>query len=117
MAKGFAYLVAILDLYSRKVLSFRVSNATSTDFCVKALQEALARYGTPEIFNTDQGAQFTASAFVEVLKAQGIAISMDGRGCWRDNVFAERLWKTVKYEEAYLRAYDTVSQARVSITR
>jgi len=108
-------LVAILDLYSRKVLSFRVSNAMSTEFCVEAPQEALTRYGTPEIVNTDQGTQFTASAFIEVLKRHGIAISMDGRGSWKDNVFIERFWRTLKYEAVYLKAYETVSEARASI--
>ena len=117
MARGFAYLVAILDLSSRKVLSFRVSNAMTTDFCVEALEEAMARYGRPEIVNTDQGSQFTASAFIEVLQRHGIAISMDGRGSWRDNVFVERFWRTLKDEEVYLRAYETVSEARASIAK
>jgi len=98
MAKGFAYLVAILDLYSRKVLSFRVSNAMATDFCVEALEEALTRYGAPEIFNTDQGSQFTADDFTKPLQAKGVRVSMDGKGRWVDNVFVERLWRSVKYE-------------------
>lgn len=102
MAKGHLYLVAILDWYSRRVLAWRVSNTMDSEFCVAALQEALARYGSPEIFNTDQGAQFTADAFTSVLKAHGIAISMDGKGRALDNVFVERLWRTVKYEHIYL---------------
>ena len=117
MRRGFVYLVAIMDWYSRRVLAWRLSNTLSTDFCVEALEEAIARYGTPEIFNTDQGSQFTSLAFTERLKAEGIAISMDGRGCWRDNVFVERLWRSVKYEEVYLRAYETVSHAREGISR
>jgi len=112
MAKGFAYLVAILDLYSRKVLSFRVSNAMSTDFCVEALQEALTRYGAPEIFNTDQGAQFTAEEFTAVLLAKGVQVSMDGKGRWIDNVFVERLWRSVKYEDIYIHAYETVREVK-----
>jgi putative transposase len=117
MAKGFAYLVAILDLYSRKVLSFRVSNAMSTDFCVEALEEALARYGAPAIFNTDQGAQFTAEDFITPLQAQGVRVSMDGKGRWVDNVFVERLWRSVKYEDLYLHAYDTVSEVKAALSR
>ena len=116
MAKGFAYLVAILDLYSRKVLSFRVSNAMSTDFCVEALEEALARYGAPDIFNTDQGSQFTAEAFTKVLEAKGVRVSMDGKGRWVDNVFIERLWRSVKYEDIYLHAYETVREVRAALT-
>lgn len=115
MAKGFAYLVAILDLYSRKVLSFRVSNAMSTDFCVEALQEALTRYCAPEIFNTDQGAQFTAEEFTAVLLAKGVQVSMDGKGRWIDNVFVERLWRSVKYEEIYLHAYETVREVKAAL--
>ena len=115
MAKGFAYLVAILDLYSRKVLSFRVSNAMSTDFCVEALEEALTRYGAPEIFNTDQGAQFTAEDFTQPLEARGVRVSMDGKGRWVDNVFVERLWRSVKYEDIYLHAYETVSEVKVAL--
>lgn len=115
MAKGFAYLVAILDLYSRKVLSFRVSNAMSTDFCVEALHEALTRYGAPEIFNTDQGAQFTAEDFTAVLLAKGVRVSMDGKGRWVDNVFVERLWRSVKYEDLYLHAYETVSEVKAAL--
>jgi putative transposase len=115
MAQGFAYLVAILDLYSRKVLAFRVSNAMSTEFCVEALQEALTRYGTPEIFNTDQGAQFTAEDFTAVLLAQDVRVSMDGKGRWVDNVFVERLWRSVKYEDIYLHAYETVSELKAAL--
>ena len=115
MAQGFAYLVAILDLYSRKVLSFRVSNAMSTDFCVEALEEALTRYGTPEIFNTDQGAQFTAADFTAVLLAKGVRVSMDGKGRWVDNVFVERLWRSVKYEDIYLHAYQSVRELKTAL--
>jgi putative transposase len=117
MAKGFVYLVAIVDWFSRKVLAWRVSITMEADFCVEALEEALARYGKPEIFNTDQGSQFTSLAFTSVLLREEIAISMDGRGAWRDNVVVERLWRSVKYEEVYLRAYAAVSEARVSIGR
>ena len=117
MAKGFVYLVAIMDWSSRKVLSWRLSNTMDTDFCIDALEEAIARYGAPEIFNTDQGAQFTSSAFTGVLKAHDIQISMDGKGRWIDNVFIERLWRSVKYEEVYLHAYDSVNQTRSRIGR
>ncbi len=117
MAKGFVYLVAIVDWFSRKVLAWRVSITMEADFCVEALEEALARYGKPEIFNTDQGSQFTSMAFTSVLLREEIAISMDGRGAWRDNVVVERLWRSVKYEEVYLRAYGAVSEARASIGR
>lgn len=116
MAKGFAYLVAILDLYSRKVLSFRVSNALSADFCIEAVEEALARYGVPEIFNTDQGSQFTAEEFTKPLEAQGVRVSMDGKGRWIDNVFVERLWRSVKYEDIYLRAYETPREVKRGLT-
>ena len=115
MRRGFVYLVAIMDWYSRRVLAWRLSNTLSTDFYVEALEEAIARYGAPEIFNTDQGCQFTSAEFTDVLKARDIRISMDGKGCWRDNVFIERLWRTVKYEEVYLKAYDTVSAAKASL--
>ena len=115
MAEGSAYLVAILDLYSRKVLSFRVSNAMTTDFCLEALQEALARYGAPEIFNTDQGSQFTAEDFTAALLAKGVRVSMDGKGRWVDNVFVERLWRSVKYEDIYLHAYETVSELKAAL--
>jgi len=117
MACGWVYLCAIVDWASRRVLSHRVSISMDASFCVEALQEALAKYGQPEIFNSDQGSQFTADAFTEPLKALGVQISMDGRGAWRDNVFVERLWKSVKYEEVYLHAYDSVAQARTGLTR
>jgi putative transposase len=117
MARGFVYLVAIIDWFSRKVLAWRLSITLSADFCVEALEEALARHGKPEIFNTDQGSQFTSTDFIKVLKNAEIAISMDGKGAWRDNVFVERLWRTIKYEEVYLRAYAGVAQARASIGR
>jgi len=117
MARGFVYLAAVVDWFSRRVLAWRLSITMEAAFCVEALEEALAEYGRPEIFNTDQGAQFTSLAFIEVLTKAGIAISMDGRGSWRDNVFVERLWRTVKYEEVYLRAYDSVSDARILIGR
>ncbi len=115
MAKGFVYLVAIVDWYSRKVLSWRLSNSMDTDFCIEALEEALSIYGRPEIFNTDQGSQFTSDAFTGALKDAGIKISMDGKGRWIDNVFVERLWRSVKYEEVYLKAYETVAAARDGI--
>jgi putative transposase len=117
MARGFVYLAAVIDWFSRRVLAWRVSITMEAAFCVEALEEALARFGTPEIFNTDQGSQFTGAAFIGVLASTGIAISMDGRGAWRDNVFVERLWRTIKYEEVYLHAYDTVSDARASLGR
>jgi len=117
MARGFLYLVAILDLASRKVLAWRLSNTLATDFCVEALQEALHRFGSPEIFNTDQGAQFTAPAFSAVLQAQGVRISMDGKGRWIDNVFVERLWRSVKYEEVYLHAYESPGEANAALER
>jgi putative transposase len=117
MARGFVYLAAVVDWFSRRVLSWRVSITLEAAFCVEALEEALARHGRPEIFNTDQGSQFTSQAFTDVLLEAGIAISMDGKGSWRDNVFVERLWRSIKYEEVYLRAYPTVSEARLSIGR
>ncbi|PKP67222.1 MAG: IS3 family transposase [Alphaproteobacteria bacterium HGW-Alphaproteobacteria-5] len=107
MYRGFMYLVAVIDWYSRKVLSWRLSNTLETDFCVEALQEALEKYGTPEIFNTDQGSQFTSDDFINVLEEKNIRISMDGRGRWIDNVFVERLWRSLKYEDVYLKAYET----------
>jgi putative transposase len=116
MAQGFAYLVAILDLYSRKVLAFRVSNALSADFCIEAVEEALTRYGAPEIFNTDQGGQFTTEEFTKPLEARGVRVSMDGKGRWIDNVFVERLWRSVKYEDIYLHAYDTVREVKTALT-
>ena len=117
MARGFVYLVAIIDWFSRRVLAWRVSITLEANFCIEALEEALARFGKPEIFNTDQGSQFTSAGFTGVLKREKIAISMDGRGCWRDNVFVERLWRSVKYEEVYLRAYASVPEARAGIAR
>ncbi len=117
MARGFLYLVAVMDWHSRKVLAWRLSNTMTADFCVEALQEALARFGTPGIFNTDQGSQFTSAAFTGILNAAGVTISMDGKGRWMDNVFIERLWRTIKYEEVYLRAYDTVAEAQTGIGR
>ena len=117
MAKGFVYLAVVLDWFTRRVLSWRVSISMEASFCVETLEDALGRYGRPEIFNTDQGSQFTGAAFTGVLANNGIAISMDGKGAWRDNVFVERLWRSVKYEEVYLRAYDSVSEARASLGR
>lgn len=117
MAQGWVYLVAIVDWFSRCVLSHRLSITMEADFCVEALEEALTKHGKPEIFNTDQGSQFSSDAFTGVLTRNGIAISMDGKGSWRDNVFVERLWRSVKYEEVYLRAYESVSAARASIGR
>ena len=117
MRKGFLYLVAVMDWHSRKVLSWRLSNTMDTDFCVSALEEALAKYGKPDIFNTDQGSQFTSFAFTNVLRKNGIRISMDERGRWLDNVFIERLWRSLKYENVYLNAYETGSEARTGIGR
>jgi putative transposase len=117
MRRGFLYLVAIVDWASRAVLSWRLSTTMEADFCVEALNEAIARYGVPEIFNTDQGAQFTSEAFLSVLEQNRIRISMDGKGRWRDNVFVERLWRSIKYEEVYLKAYDTVHEARTSLAK
>ena len=117
MARGFVYLVVVLDWFSRRALSWRVSITMEADFCIEAVEEALARHGKPDIFNTDQGSQFTGEAFTGMLLRNGIAISMDGKGAWRDNVFVERLWRSVKYEEVYLRAYDSVPEARMSIGR
>jgi putative transposase len=117
MARGFVYLAAIVDWFSRKVLAWRLSITLEADFCIEALQEALERYGRPAIFNTDQGSQFTSTDFIKVLQDAEVAISMDGKGAWRDNVFVERLWRTIKYEEIYLRAYTSVPEARASIGR
>ena len=117
MARGFVYLAVVLDWFSRRVLSWRLSITMEAAFCVETLEDALGRHGTPDIFNTDQGSQFTGQAFTGVLANNEIAISMDGKGAWRDNVFVERLWRSVKYEEVYLRAYDSVSEARASIGR
>ena len=117
MAHGFMYLVAILDVASRKVLSFRLSNTLTADFCVEALEEAMSKFGVPEIFNTDQGSQFTCEEWTERLKRAGVAISMDGKGRWIDNVFIERLWRSVKYEEVYLHAYANGTEARTALSR
>jgi putative transposase len=117
MARGFVYLVAIVDWFSRRVLAHRVSITLTADFCIEALEEAMAKYGRPTIFNTDQGSQFTSEAFTDVLIRNHVAISMDGKGSWRDNVFVERLWRSVKYEEVYLRAYDSVADARALLGR
>ncbi len=115
MAKGFLYLVAVMDWFSRRVLAWRLSIGMETDFCVEALREAMSRYGKPEIFNTDQGVQFTAAAFIETLSAQGVQISMDGKGRFLDNIFIERLWRSLKYEEVFIKAYATVTEARRGI--
>jgi putative transposase len=117
MARGFVYLAAVVDWFSRRVLAWRLSITLEAGFCTEALEEALARHGRPDIFNTDQGSQFTSAQFTGMLIRNGIAISMDGRGAWRDNIFVERVWRSVKYEEVYLRAYATVSDARSSIAR
>jgi putative transposase len=117
MERGFVYLAAVIDWFSRRVLAWRLSITMEAAFCVETLEEALARHGRPEIFNTDQGSQFTGGAFTGVLTRNKIAISMDGKGAWRDNILVERLWRSVKYEEVYLRAYDTVAEARASIGR
>jgi putative transposase len=117
MARGFVYLAAVVDWFSRRVLAWRVSITLEVAFCLEAVEEALARHGRPEIFNTDQGSQFTSQDFTGLLFDNAIAISMDGKGAWRDNVFVERLWRSVKYEEVYLRAYDSVAEARASIRR
>jgi putative transposase len=115
MRRGFVYLVAVMDWVSRRVLAWRLSNTLTTDFCLDAVRDALARWGRPAIFNTDQGSQFTSGEFTGLLQANGIAISMDGKGCWRDNVFVERLWRSVKYEEVYLKAYDSVGEAKAHL--
>ena len=117
MARGFVYLAAVVDWYSRRVLAWKVSTIMDTHFCLEAVEEAMANYGTPEIMNTDQGSQFTSQAFTGLLKENEIRISMDGKGAWRDNVFVERLWRSVKYEEVYLHAYDSVSSARAGLDR
>ena len=116
MARGFCYLVAIMDWASRKVLAWRLSNTLDASFCVEALQEALARYGSPEIFNTDQGSQFTSDAFIGILESHSIDISMDGKGRWMDNVFIERLWWSVKYQDVYLKAYSSIAEARKGLS-
>ena len=112
LARGFCYLAAVMDWASRRVLSWRLSNTLDAAFCIEALQEALDRYGAPEIFNTDQGSQFTSEGFTGALLSRGVSISMDGRGRWMDNVFIERLWRSVKYEEVYLKGYESLSEAR-----
>lgn len=116
MHKGFCYLVAIMDWASRKVLAWRLSNTLDTSFCTEALEEALSLYGTPQIFNTDQGSQFTSDDFTDILKKNNIRISMDGQGRWMDNVFIERLWKSVKYEDVYLKAYSSIPEVRRGLT-
>jgi putative transposase len=115
MRRGFVYLTVVLDWATRRVLAWRLSNSLGADVAVAAVEEAIAKYGVPEIMNTDQGSQFTSGDFIDVLERHAIAISMDGKGCWRDNVFVERLWKTVKYEHVYLHAYDSVSEARAKL--
>ena len=115
MARGFVYLTAVVDWFSRKILSWKLSITMDVSFCLEALEEALSMNERPEIFNTDQGSQFTSEAFTGRLKEEGIKISMDGKGCWRDNVFVERIWKSIKYEEVYLRAYESVHEARTSL--
>lgn len=115
MKRGYVYLAAVLDWNTRRVLSWRLSITLETAFCVEAVEEAMARYGKPDIFNTDQGSQFTSLAFIKMLKDADIQISMDGKGAWRDNVFVERLWRTTKYEEVYLKAYENVPEARTEI--
>lgn len=117
LRRGFAYLVAIMDWYSRRVLSWRLSNTLDSDFCVEALEEALSHFGAPQIFNTDQGSQFTAEDFTSVLLNRGVKISMDGKGRFTDNIFVERLWRSLKYEEVYLYAYEDVQEARLGIRR
>ena len=117
MARGFVYLAAVVDWHTRRVLSWRLSITMTTDFCLEAVEDASHRHGKPEIFNTDQGSQFTSEAFTGLLKQHDIRISMDGKGCWRDNVFVERLWRSIKYEEVYLKAYDSVTHARESLGR
>lgn len=117
MKRGFVYLAAVIDWHTRRVLAWRVSITMEVDFCLEVVEEAIARHGKPQIFNTDQGSQFTSAAFTGLLADSGIRVSMDGKGAWRDNVFVERLWRSVKYEEVYLKAYDSVAQARASIGR
>jgi putative transposase len=117
MKRGFVYLTVVLDWASRRVLAFRLSNTLTADFCIDAMEEAIARFGTPEICNTDQGSQFTGADFIALIKSHDIQISMDGKGCWRDNVFVERLWRSVKYEQIYLHAYETVSDVRDALSR
>ena len=117
MARGFIYLTVVLDWYTRRVLSWKVSITMDVHFCLEAVEEAISRYGTPEIMNTDQGSQFTSQAFTGLMKENGIKISMDGKGSWRDNVFIERLWRSVKYEDIYLRAYGSVSEVKTGLNQ
>jgi len=117
MARGFVYLTAVMDWFTRRILAWRLSNTMEASFCIDAVEQAIAKYGCPQIFNTDQGSQFTSTEFTSVLINNAISISMDGKGAWRDNVFVERFWRTIKYEEVYLRAYDGVEEARQSIGR
>lgn len=117
MAKGFIYLTVIMDWYSRKILSYKLSNSMDVSFCVDALEQAIYRFGCPEIFNSDQGSQFTSKDFTQVLKDHDIRISMDGKGAWRDNVFVERLWRSIKYEEVYLSSYQSINEAKNGIGR
>ena len=116
MAKGFCYLVAIMDWASRRVLAWRLSNTLDASFCTEALDEAIRKYGAPDIFNTDQGSQFTSDAFIDILISNGISISMDGKGRWVDNVYVERLWRSVKYEDIHLKAYSSITEARHGLT-
>ena len=117
MARGFVYLAAVMDWFARRILAWRLSNTMDASFCIDAVEAALTQYGSPQIFNTDQGSQFTSAEFTGLLISNGIEISMDGKGAWRDNVFVERFWRTIKYEEVYLHAYDSVAEARQSIGR
>jgi putative transposase len=117
MAKGFIYLCAVVDWATRRIMAWRLSNTLTADFCVEAMQEAIMRYGSPEICNTDQGSQFTSLEFTDLLREHGIKISMDGKGCWRDNVIIERLWRSIKYDEVYLHAYDSVRAAYAGLGR
>jgi putative transposase len=117
MREGFLYLVAVVDWFSRRVLSWRLSNTMDVHFCLEAVQEAVAQYGAPEIMNTDQGSQFTSATFTDLLKTHGIEISMDGKGAWRDNVFVERLWRSVKYEDIYLRGYNNPTEVRQGLEK
>jgi putative transposase len=117
MARGFVYLAAVMDWFARRILAWRLSNTMEASFCIDAVDEAIAKHGCPQIFNTDQGSQFTSTEFTSMLINNGISISMDGKGAWRDNVFVERFWRTVKYEEVYLHAYEGVGEARQSIAR
>lgn len=117
MRQGFVYLAAVMDWCSRRILAWRLSNSLTTDFCIEAVEEAIAHHGRPELFNSDQGSQFTDSGFVALLAAHGIVQSMDGKGCWRDNGFVERFWRSIKYEEVYLHAYDSIAEAKARIGR